>query len=44
VGNLYLSSLVEIGFLLMVVTLILNMGAYFLIWMTSRKFQEVKAS
>ncbi len=39
-GNLYLSSLIEIGLLLMVITLILNVAAHMLIWLTSRQFQQ----
>jgi phosphate transport system permease protein len=41
-SNIYLSTLIEIGFLLFAVTLLVNIFARFLVWSTSRGVQEAK--
>jgi len=40
VGDIHISALAEIGLLLMVITLILNVGAHLLVWATTSKFQR----
>jgi phosphate transport system permease protein len=39
-GGLHISALAEIGLLLMVITLVLNIGAHLLVWATATKFQK----
>ncbi|MBN6187425.1 phosphate ABC transporter permease subunit PstC [Aneurinibacillus sp. BA2021] len=41
-SDIYLSTLIEIGFLLFAVTLVVNIIARFLVWSTSRGVQEAK--
>jgi phosphate transport system permease protein len=41
-SDIYLSTLIEIGFLLFAVTLLVNIFARFLVWTTSRGIQEAK--
>lgn len=41
-SDIYLSTLIEIGFLLFAVTLLVNIIARFLVWSTSRGVQEAK--
>lgn len=39
-GDVYLAALSEIGLLLMVITLILNIAAHLLVWVTTRDFKK----
>ncbi|HTA76637.1 MAG TPA: phosphate ABC transporter permease subunit PstC, partial [bacterium] len=40
VGDIHVSALAEIGLLLMVITLLLNIAAHLLVWVTTSKFQR----
>ncbi len=40
VGDIHVAALAEIGLLLMVITLILNVAAHLLVWLTTSKFQR----
>jgi phosphate transport system permease protein len=40
VGDIHVAALAEIGLLLMVITLILNIAAHLLVWVTTSKFQR----
>jgi phosphate transport system permease protein len=40
VGDIHVSALAEIGLLLMVITLVLNIAAHLLVWVTTSKFQR----
>jgi phosphate transport system permease protein len=40
VGDIHVSALAEIGLLLMVITLLLNIAAHLLVWITTSKFQR----
>jgi phosphate transport system permease protein len=40
VGDVHISALAEIGLLLMVITLLLNIAAHLLVWVTTSKFQR----
>ena len=40
VGDIHISALAEIGLLLMVITLVLNVAAHLLVWATTSKFQR----
>jgi len=42
-SDLYISALAEIGLLLMAITLVLNIVANLLVWVTTKKFQTGKA-
>lgn len=37
-GDVYLAALSEIGLLLMVITLVLNIAAHLLVWFTTRNY------
>ena len=39
-SGIHISALAEIGLLLMVITLALNVGAHLLVWATATKFQK----
>jgi phosphate transport system permease protein len=40
-GDVYIAALSEIGLLLMAITLVLNIAAHLLVWVTTRKFGTV---
>ncbi len=40
VGDIHVAALAEIGLLLMVITLVLNIAAHLLVWATTSKFQR----
>jgi phosphate transport system permease protein len=43
VGDVYLAALSEIGLLLMAITLVLNIAAHLLVWLSTRNFRSAGA-